>query len=168
MKLFLTGLLCAVLCAGCASTNYKAWHGGGVQTGPGGAMEVVQGVEVWTHGRPNRPYVVVGVIEDTRPGGIIPMAQRAGAVAKAAKAKGGDGLIVVNESRESMGTYNTMNAYSTLNATTNVNANTQFYPRSAYTSGQLNTTGTMNTFGSGMSVPLIRAHGFYQVFRYVK
>ena len=159
-------MLCALLGAGCA-TKYKTWQGGGVQVGQGGAMETVDGLEVWSHGRPNRPYQVIGLIEDSRPGGVIPMAMRAQAVAREAKAKGADGLIVIEEGADVMGTYNTMNSVSTLNSTSNVNANTHFSPNGAYTNGQINTTGTLNTFGSGMSVPVLRAHGTYQVFRYV-
>lgn len=165
-KFILLPLCCGVLT--CCATHYKTWQGGGVQVGAGGACEQVGGLEVWSHGRPNRPYMVTGLIEDSRPGGAVPMAMRLSAVARTAKAKGADGVIVMGESKEYMGSVNTMNAYSTLNATTAVNANTQFYPRSAYTTGTATTTGSMNTFGSGISAPMFRAHGTYQAFKYVR
>jgi len=161
-----------ILAAGAATltsctTKYKTWQGGGVQVGRGGACETVEGIEVWSHGTPNRPYRITGLIEDSRPGGVIPMAMRASAVARQAKAKGADGLIVVNEGKEYLGTFNSMNSYSTLNAATTVRANTQFYGNNAYTNGTATTTGGVNTFGSGMSVPLMQANGTYEAFNYV-
>ena len=95
------------------------------------------------------------------------MAMRKNAVAREAKARGGDGVIILGEGKEYRGTYNTMNAFTSLNATTNLNATTIFYGRSAYTRGTAYTTGHANTFGSGVSVPIYRALGTYQVIKYV-
>lgn len=149
------------------TTKYKTWQGGGVQVGRGGACETVEGIEVWSHGTPNRPYRIVGLIEDSRPGGVIPMAMRSSAVARQAKAKGADGLIIVNEGKEYRGTYSSMNSYSTLNAATTMRADTQFVGNNAYTNGTATTTGGINTYGSAMSVPLMHANGTYQAFKYV-
>jgi hypothetical protein len=151
---------------GC-TTKYKTWQGGGIQVGRGGACETVEGIEVWSHGTPNRPYRIVGLIEDSRPGGVIPMAMRSSAVARQAKAKGADGLIIVNEGKEYRGTYSSMNSHSTLNAATTIQGNTQFIGNNAYTNGTVTSTGGISTYGSGMSVPLMQANGTYQAFKYV-
>jgi hypothetical protein len=42
--------------------------------GHGGTRKVVDGMDVWTHGDPPRPFKLLGIIEDERPGGMIPMA----------------------------------------------------------------------------------------------
>lgn len=81
------------------------------------------------------------------------MAMRSSAVARQAKAKGADGLIIVNEGKEYRGTYSSMNSYSTLNAATTMRADTQFVGNNAYTNGTATTTGGINTYGSAMSVP---------------
>lgn len=139
-----------------------------MQVGSGGACDRVAGVEVWTMGRPNRPYEIIGVIQDRRAGGVIPMAMRDGSVARKARAKGGDGIIVLSENKEYLGTLNTMSATSNLYAQTHLDATTSFTGPYAYTRGTAYTTGTMSTFGTGMSVPITKAHGSYQVFRYVR
>lgn len=156
---------CALFLAGC-STQYKEWRGGGVQRGAGGAVEQIAGVDVWSMGRPNRPYQVIGIIEDSRLGAVVPMANRAGAVAREAKRSGGDIVIILRERKEYVGTYNTMNAHSSLNATTNFSATTDLYGRTAYTRGIANNSGSVSTFGSGVSMPVHRAHGQYEVSKY--
>lgn len=168
MKCLIPALILSVWCAGCASTKYKTWQGGGVRTGPGGACESVEGVEVWSYGSPNRPHEITGLIEDERPAGPIPMAMRMKTVARKAKAAGADGVIVIGDGKEYVGSVNTMNAFSTLNASTTGTANTQFYPGQAHTNYNGRTSGTMNTFGTGISAPMFRAHGTYQAFRYVR
>lgn len=138
-----------------------------MQRGSGGACENVNGVEVWTHGAPNRPYLVIGVIEDTRPGGVILMARRVGTVTGEAKRRGGDGIIVIAEGKEYLGSYNTLNQWSTLNTRTHLNANTNHYGNWSHTTGTAYTSGTMSTTGMGMSVPVTKAHGTYLVFKYI-
>ena len=95
------------------------------------------------------------------------MAMRSSAVARQAKAKGADGLIVVNEGKEYRGTYGSMNSYSTLSAATTMRANTQFIANNAYTKGTAFTTGGITTHRSAVSVPLMQANGTYQAFKYV-
>ena len=59
---------CGLLFASCASlvssTQYKEFVGGQVSTGNGGTKRVVEGVDVWENGEPNRPFRVIGIIED--------------------------------------------------------------------------------------------------------
>jgi hypothetical protein len=58
------------------STDFQSWEGrNSVVEGHGGTRKVVDGMDVWTHGDPPRRFQVLGIIEDERPGGIIPMAQ---------------------------------------------------------------------------------------------
>ncbi|RYD30618.1 MAG: hypothetical protein EOP86_19610 [Verrucomicrobiaceae bacterium] len=76
-------------------------------------------------------------------------------VARKAKAAGADGVIVIGNGKEYMGSVNTMNA-CTLNASTTGTPN------------MANTMGTMNTFGPGISTPMFPAHGTYQAFKYVR
>lgn len=75
--------------------------------GAGGEMEVVEGIEVWTNGTPPRRFELLGYLEDKRhETGLIGKIRMAGllkAVAKAAKAEGADGVILVGQSGEIVG-----------------------------------------------------------------
>ena len=51
-----------VLLTSCATT-VKPWTGDKIYTGEGGSMRLVEGVEVWDHGAPDRQFRVVGIIE---------------------------------------------------------------------------------------------------------
>lgn len=156
-------ILFIVFClSGCASTRFKSWQGGGVQVGSGGACEQIAGVDVWSFGKPNRPYRVIGIIEDTRPGGIIPMARRASVVAHEAKRNGGDGIIIIDESKEYRGSINTMNTSSVTNYNSSMTGirTGNLVTLNGY--GTATTTGT----GTGVSMPVFRASGVYQVIKY--
>jgi hypothetical protein len=39
-----------------------------VVQGHGDTRKIVDGMDVWTHGDPPRPFQVLGIIEDERPG----------------------------------------------------------------------------------------------------
>jgi hypothetical protein len=111
--------------------------------GQGGAARNINGVDVWIYGTPPRPYMIVGYIEDSRPHGPIPMAQRLTAVANQARQAGADGVIMTSDNREFYGTYNTGSF-------------------SGFASG--------NSFygsGSGMSLAMVRANSGFVAIKYV-
>ena len=67
MKKLAFVLACSTLLAGCASvwtaTDYTPYVGDDtVYVGKGGAMEVMNGIEVWKQGLPHKPYKIVGMI----------------------------------------------------------------------------------------------------------
>jgi hypothetical protein len=69
--LLLPALVAVLAFSGCASitgteTSYKSWVGDDVYQGKGGAVEVVNGVEIWEHGEPNKPYKVIGLITQSK------------------------------------------------------------------------------------------------------
>lgn len=66
-RIALTSAMAALLLSGCASfwtsTDFTPYVGDDtVYFGRGGAMEVMDGVEVWKTGLPNRKYRIIGVI----------------------------------------------------------------------------------------------------------
>jgi hypothetical protein len=69
--------------------------GNSVVQGHGGTRKVVDGMDVWTHGDPPRRFKVLGIIEDERSGGMIPMAQLKHIVQKA-RQNGGNAVIFVS------------------------------------------------------------------------
>src|SRR5437870_12522601 len=102
-RLFLI-LVMALFCAGCASTDFQAWEGrNSVIEGHGGTRKVVDGVDIWTTGDPPRRFRILGILDDERPGGIIPMAELKHDVAKKARERGGDALIVISSSSQLAG-----------------------------------------------------------------
>jgi len=64
--------------------------------GEGGTRHLVSGVEVWTSGAPDRPFEVIGWLEDERRTGLLSRATFESDVATAAKGAGGDGVILVD------------------------------------------------------------------------
>jgi hypothetical protein len=103
-----------VVLAGCASTEYKAYEGkGNVIEGTGGTKVVVDGMEIWDNGNPPRKFKVLGIIEDQRPGGILPMAQLRGDMVRKAKEAGGDAIIQLNSDSQIAGFYTTGSATAT-------------------------------------------------------
>jgi hypothetical protein len=72
----LTLLLATTILCGCASTDFQPFESQAPITGQGiaGTRKVVDGVDIWTFGAPPRKYRVLGVINDTRGAGPLPMA----------------------------------------------------------------------------------------------
>lgn len=92
------------LLAGCASTQFKAYEGrGNVVEGKGGTRVVVDGMDIWENGDPPRRFKLLGLIEDERPGGIIPMGQLQGDMVKKAREVGGQALIRINSQSQIVG-----------------------------------------------------------------
>jgi hypothetical protein len=131
------------VCVGC-STDYQAWEGrNSVIEGHGGTRKVVDGVDVWTNGDPPRKFQLLGIIDDQRPGGIIPMAEMKHDIAKKAREHGGDAIIIISSSSQLAGYY------------TATNVNTQFYGSSA------------TSYGSSTTIPMTRHISKYAVIKYV-
>jgi hypothetical protein len=142
-RLFLL-FVAVVVCAGCTSTDFQAWEGrNSVVEGQGGTKKVVDGVEVWTNGDPPRRFRIIGIIDDERPGGIIPMAELKHDIAKKAREHGGDAVIVISSSSQLAGYYSA----GTVNA--------QVYGGSA------------TSFGSATTIPITRRTSKFAVIKYV-
>lgn len=135
-------LACLLVLAGCASTQYRPYEGAADIQGTGGARSVVEGVDFWT-GTPPRKFRVLGLIDDTRPGGPLPMASLKGDIARKAKEAGGDGVLEVGSEMQLAGFVNTAGA-------------------SAQTIGT-----TTTAYGSGVSMPARRHTSRYAVIKYL-
>jgi hypothetical protein len=89
---------------GCASTQFKTFEGrNNVIEGKGGTKVVIDGMELWDNGDPPRRFQLVGLIEDERPGGIIPMMQLRSDMVKKAREVGGAALIQIRSQSQITG-----------------------------------------------------------------
>jgi hypothetical protein len=61
----------ALLLAGCV-TEYYPYQGGGPMIGQGGAAKRIDEIDIWQIGAPPRKFQIIGFIEDTRPGALLP------------------------------------------------------------------------------------------------
>jgi len=139
-------LLLAVplLCASCTTTDFQSWEGrNSIVEGHGGTRKVIDGMDVWTHGDPPRRFKVLGIIEDERPGGLIPMAQLKHDIVQKARRNGGDAVIFVSSQSQLAGYYTAGSA-------------------SAYSYG-----GYGSAFGSSTTVPITRRSSTYVVIKYL-
>lgn len=140
------GMLFAVLLlAGCATTEYKAFEGkGNAIDGQGGTKVVVDGMEIWDNGEPPRKFKVLGIIDDERPGGLIPMSQLRSDMVKKAREAGGDAIIQLN-SQSQIASY--------------------------YTSGSTSASAYGNSataYGSSITMPIRRNIAKYAVIKYLE
>jgi hypothetical protein len=101
--------LCAaalLLLTACATTEYKVWEAKtNVLERHGGTKVMVNGMELWDNGDPPRKFTVLGIIDDARPAGPIPMARLRGDMVRRAREAGGDALIQLNSQSHIAGTY---------------------------------------------------------------
>jgi hypothetical protein len=133
------------LLSGCASTDYKVYEGRNtVFEGEGGTRTTINGIDFWENGEPPRKFKLMGIIEDERPGGIIPMARLKGDIAKKAKEQGADAVIILGRGSKVRG------------YVTNASATTTLSGNSAYSSG------------TAMSVPVLRNSASFAVIKYVQ
>ena len=131
-----------LLCVSCTTTDFQSWEGrNSVVERRGGIRKVVDGMDVWTHGDPPRRFI--GIIEDERPGGIIPMAQLKHAIVQKARQNGGDAVIFVSSASQLAGYYTASSA-------------------TAYGYGN-----SATAFGSSTTVPITRRSSTYVVIRYL-
>lgn len=95
--------LVAMLVTSCSSTNFIEYRGQGVVEGKGGTVRVVEGIDFWENGEPNRKYRILGVIDDSRGEGLISRRGKDKAIANVARERGGDAVILSGSSREFRG-----------------------------------------------------------------
>jgi len=138
-------VLAASLLAGCATTEYKAYEGkGNVIDGKGGTKVVVDSMEIWDNGEPPRKFKILGIIDDQRPGGLIPMAQLRGDMVKKAREAGGDAIIQLNSDSQIAGYYTSGSA-------------------SAYAYGN-----SATAYGSSTTMPVRRNFARFAVIKYAE
>lgn len=130
--------------AGCATTEYKSFEGNAkVFEGMGGTKVVVEGMELWDNGDPPRKFKVLGIIDDERPGGLIPMAQLRSDVVKKAREAGGDAIVQLGSQSKITGYYTSGSA-------------------SAYAYGN-----SATAYGSSNTMPVHRNMSKFAVIKYV-
>jgi hypothetical protein len=158
----------------CSSTTFMHTSGTGVQRGSGGAYRMVDGIEFYQEGSPNRPYQVIGVITDSRPVGPWTMGPRADTVAKLAVQNGGQAVVQQSDVREFVGysTSNNANYYQYQNA--NWNRNGSGYNQrgqcgnsySNWRNGNANSSTYGNAYGNSTTTALYNAHSRFLVIRF--
>jgi hypothetical protein len=116
-------------------------------------------VDIWTFGAPPRKYRVLGVINDTRGGGVIPMAGYYSGIAAKVKQYGGNAAIEMSSRSQYVGTASFANATTTTSG--GFTGTGYRYGNVVDVAGNVNTTS--NTFASGTSVPLFKHHGQFLV-----
>lgn len=130
---------------GCATTEYKSFEGkGNLFEGKGGTKVVVDGMELWDNGEPPRKFKVLGIIDDERPGGLIPMAQLRSDMVGKARVAGGDAIIQLGSQSQIAGYY------------TNGSASAYGYGNSA------------TAYGSSTTIPVRRNVAKFAVIKYVE
>lgn len=100
-----------------ASPEFLAYEGrNAIQEGQGGEKKIVNGVEFWFNGDPPHRFKVLGAIRDRRmKTGIYGMIRMGGLdvdIANAAKAAGGDAVILANEDDDLIGVSGFGSAYA--------------------------------------------------------
>ena len=70
-------------------------------------------MEIWDNGEPPRKFKVLGIIDDERPGGLIPMSQLRSDMVKKAREAGGDAIIQLNSQSQIAGYYTSGSASAT-------------------------------------------------------
>jgi hypothetical protein len=158
-------LLAVTSLAGCASTDYQPLESRAPLVGQGqlGTRKVVDGVDIWTFGAPPRKYRALGVIHDTRGGGVIPMAQYYHDIAAKVRQYGGDAAIEVASGSQQVGTMAIANSTTTSSG----NFSGSGWNYGGYTRVNGTVTGASNTFGSATAFPLMKHQGTFLVVKYL-
>jgi hypothetical protein len=140
----LLAVLIAPLMTGCATTEYKPFDGKvNVFEGNGGTKIIVDGMEIWDNGEPPRKFKVLGIIDDQRPGGIIPMSQLRSDMVKKAREAGGDAVVQLGSRSQIAGFYSSGSA-------------------TAYSYGS-----SATVYGSSTTMPVRRNVAKFAVIKYV-
>jgi hypothetical protein len=141
-------LLCLPLlltATSCATTEFKPFEAKmNVFEGKGGTKSIVGGMEIWDNGEPPRTYKVLGIIEDVRGSGPLPMASLKTDIVEKAKEAGGDAVIQLSSGSHFVGMYTTGSA-------------------SAYGYGN-----SATAHGSSISVPLGKSRSKFAVIKYLE
>jgi hypothetical protein len=93
----------AMLCTSCSTTTFTEYRGKGVLEGKGGTVRVVDGIDFWENGEPDRKYKILGVIDDSRGEGLISRSGKDGAIAKVVRERCGDAVVFASSTREFRG-----------------------------------------------------------------
>jgi hypothetical protein len=103
-----------------AAPEFLAYEGrNAVHEGQGGEKKTVDGVDFWSNGDPPHRFMILGSLTDQRHAsgliGMVRMSSLDDDIAKAAKAAGGDAVILDGEGTEVVGMagFGTSNAYAT-------------------------------------------------------
>lgn len=143
--LTLAAVAAIAIVAGCANTEYKAFEAkNNMFEGKGGTKVVVDGMEIWDNGDPPRKFKVLGIIDDERPGGLIPMSQLRGDMVKKAREAGGDAVVQLSSQSQIAGYYTSGSA-------------------SAYSSGS-----SVTAYGSSTTMPVRRNTAKFAVIKYLE
>lgn len=141
--IYFIAVLAIVFSTGCATTEYKTFEAkNNLFEGKGGTKVIVDGMEVWDNGDPPRRFKVIGVIDDERPGGIIPMSQLRSDIVKKAREVGGDAIVQLGNQSQISGFYTSGSA-------------------SAYSYGN-----TANAYGTSTTTPIRRNVAKFAVIKY--
>ncbi|MDP6585585.1 MAG: hypothetical protein QF535_13090 [Anaerolineales bacterium] len=90
--------LAAILVTSC--TTFTPYRGNAIVEGKGGTIRVVKGIDFWENGEPDRKYRILGVIDNSSNEGWFYDMLKDGAIAKIARERGGDAVILSGSSRE--------------------------------------------------------------------
>ena len=89
---------------GCATTTVYPYVGDPVvYRGTGGAVENVDGIEIWKFGVPAKPFRIVGYIDDKRGSGIVSQLSKNKDLSIAAKSIGANAVIILSEKEKFSG-----------------------------------------------------------------
>ena len=141
----IANLILLLVLTGCANTDYKSFEAkNNLFEGRGGTKEIVDGMEIWDNGEPPRKFKILGVIDDHRSGGLIPMSQLKSDIVRKAREAGGDAVIELGSSTQLSGLYTSGSGSATA------------YGNSA------------SAYGSSTTVPIFRNATKFAVIRWVE
>jgi hypothetical protein len=86
-----------------SETTFTSWTGAVFTNGTGGAVDTIDGVEFWRLGAPARPFRVIGLVTQTKPGDPLREALFAGysqrQLTDTIKQNKGDGVLLLTNNR---------------------------------------------------------------------
>jgi hypothetical protein len=83
------------LLSGCQHTTYSNFQGTGPVQGQGGTVRIVEGIEIWENGTPDRRYSILGVSDQQRKGSSDKKYDKE--LSKIAQEHGGNAVVIVSE-----------------------------------------------------------------------
>lgn len=119
--------------------------------GQGGTKLVIDGIDFWENGTPPRRYRILGIIDDSRPSGPLPMASLQSDIAAKAQETGGDAVILMGADSQITGQFH--QTRGNFSGSAHTMAGTTFFQ------GQQTQT--------GHSFPIGRHYGKYAVIQYL-
>jgi hypothetical protein len=130
--LFMFGVLLVTGCAIYTQTSFSTWQGSNTYIGQGGTVKKVDGIDIWTLGEPNRPFRLLGIIQQNHFDNGSVMSTLAGMTSdsdlvEAAKQNGGDAIIYVSRDSKITGYSATGMSTGTLTDAANGTASGAFW-----------------------------------------